>query len=184
VNYYIDIRILPNPDFSDSILMNELFSRLHKALVSFGQGEVGVSFPKVNKTLGGHLRLHGHQSSLQRLMAAPWIGELKDYVVASDIASIPESVSYRIVKRAQAKSSSERLRRRSVRKGWLTKEEADLKIVDSTEKTLELPFLKVRSHSTGQLFRLFIEHGPIINTPVAELFSAYGLSPTATIPWF
>lgn len=184
MNDYVDIRVLPDPDFSDSLMMNDLFSRLHKALVAFGQGEVGVSFPKVNITLGDYLRLHGHNSSLQRLMATHWIGRLEDYVVVSAITSIPKSVSYRVVKRVQAKSSSERLKRRSVKKGWLTQEEADLKISENTEKTLSLPYLKIRSHSTGQPFRLFIEHCPIVNTHVPGAFSAYGLSSTATIPWF
>lgn len=184
MNHYVDIRVLPSPDFSVSILMNELFSRLHKALVAFGQGEVGVSFPNVNKTLGELLRLHGPQLSLQRLMATSWINGFIDYVTVSGISPIPANVSYRIVRRIQVKSSSERLMRRSVRKGWLTEEEAALKISNRCEKSLSLPYLRVKSQSTEQAFRLFIEHGPIVPNPVIGVFSAYGLSSNATIPWF
>ncbi|WP_152482130.1 type I-F CRISPR-associated endoribonuclease Cas6/Csy4, partial [Dickeya sp. DW 0440] len=36
----------------------------------------------------------------------------------------------------------------------------------------------------GQPFLLFVEHGPLQDTPVAGVFSSYGLSATATIPWF
>lgn len=184
MDYYIDIRVLLSPDFSDCILMNELYQRLHKVLVGYGRGEVGVSFPQFKKTLGGHLRLHGNQLSLQRLMAESWIDGFNDYVVVSDITSIPESTSHRIVKRVQCKSSAERLRRRSVQKGWLTKEEANLIIADGREKTLSLPYLKLRSQSTQQFFRLFIEHGPVVTQPITGKFSTYGLSSIVTIPWF
>ncbi len=184
MNYYIDIRVLPSSEFSDCILMNELFSRLHKVLVEFGNGEVGVSFPKVNKTLGDLLRLHGRQPVLQQLMATPWIGGLKDYIAVSGVNPIPENVSHRAVKRIQSKSSAERLIRRSVRKGWLTDEEAALKISDKSEKKLSLPYIRMKSHSTGQSFLLFVEHGPILSSPITGAFTAYGLSAHATIPWF
>lgn len=184
MNYYIDIRILPSPEFSDSLLMNELFLLLHKSLVMFGQGEVGVSFPNVNKALGDILRLHGHQSSLQRLMATPWIGGLMDYITISETIKIPDVVGYRVVKRIQAKSSSERLIRRSVRKGWLTEEEAILKIHSKSERKLSFPYLRMKSQSTRQMFRIFIEHGPILTNSVTGEFTAYGLSSNATIPWF
>lgn len=164
--------------------MSELFHRLHKALVAFGQGEVGISFPQFNKTLGDHLRLHGSYSSLQRLMGAPWIDGFEDYAVVSDITPIPGNISYRIVKRIQCKSSSERLRRRSVQKGWLTQEEANLKIADEKERVLSFPYLKIKSQSTQQFFRLFIEHGPLLKKPIPGKFSAYGLSTASTIPWF
>ena len=51
-------------------------------------------------------------------------------------------------------------------------------------KTLPLPFINLRSQSTGQPFCLFIQHGLLGDKPVAGRFNAYGLSPTATIPWF
>jgi len=186
VNYYINIQVLPSPEFSDTILMNELFNHLHKALVALGHGEIGVSFPDMNKTLGGLLRVHGYLSSLQRLMTKPWMGGLNDYIAVSEITIVPEGVSYRIVKRIQTKNSSERLIRRSVRKGWLTKEEATLKISDKGEKKLSLPYLRIKSHSTGKIFCLFVEHGPILSTPMSstDTFTAYGLSPNKTIPWF
>jgi len=164
--------------------MNELFSCLHKALVEYDKGDVGVSFPNVDKTLGALLRLHGHQSSLEQLMAILWTNRIKDNVSISAITPIPEDVSYRVVKRFQTKSSTERLIRRSVRKGWLTQEEASLRISNKSEKLLSLPYLRIKSLSTRQIFLLFVEHGPILTTPVTGAFSAYGLSSNATIPWF
>jgi CRISPR-associated endonuclease Csy4 len=43
--------------------------------------------------------------------------------------------------------------------------------------------LNVGSQSTGHRFRLFAEHKPA-PFPVVGTFNAYGLSSTATVPWF
>lgn len=184
MNYYVDIRVISSPEFSDSILMNEIFARLHRVLVESGEGEVGVSFPNFTKSLGTLLRLHGKQISLQRIMAKHWIGGLIDYVSLSDISVIPEHVNYRVVKRVQSKSNLERLLRRSIRKGWITEEEAVIKMSEGRDKKLSLPCLRLKSQSTGQMFQLFVEHGPIITAPMVGAFTAYGLSSNATIPWF
>lgn len=184
MNYFVNIRILPSPEFRDSMLMNEIFFNLHKVLVSQGEGEIGISFPNFKKTLGDILRLHGTQASLQRLMSTDWMDRLMNYIKVSGIAKIPENVCYRVVKRIQTKSSAQRLIRRSVRKGWLTEEEAALKIKEKTDKKLTLPFLQLKSLSTEQTFRLFVEHGPITTEPMIGAFNAYGLSTNATIPWF
>ena len=184
MDYYIDIQVLPGSEFPDSIIINKLFSNLHKRLVDCGYGEIGVSFPKVNKTLGSILRLHGLQASLQRLMNKNWVESLMDYITVSEMIKVPTDVRYRIVKRVQSKSSTERLLRRSVRKGWITEEEAVLRAENKIDKKLSLPYVSLKSHSTGQMFNVFIEHGSILINPVEGVFSAYGLSTVATIPWF
>ncbi|MDB2613919.1 type I-F CRISPR-associated endoribonuclease Cas6/Csy4 [Chlamydiales bacterium] len=184
MNYYIDIQMLPCSEFLSSYLMNEVFSRLHNALVHFGQSEVGVSFPYVEENLGDLLRLHGSQEALQRIMSNPWIGSMINYTKVSSIKLVPANTSYRTIRRVQSKSSPERLLRRSVKKGWLTEEEAILKLRDACEKNLSLPYINVKSQSTGQRFRLFVEHGPIIEKSNKGEFNAYGLSQNATVPWF
>lgn len=184
MNHYVDIRITPNAEFSDDMLMNELFFRLHKVLTSHGRGEIGISFPNFNKTLGDILRLHGARISLQRLMSTQWTDRMIDYIKVSGMNHIPEIVNYRVVKRIQTKSSPERLMRRSIRKGWITEEEAALKIREKSSKQLTLPFIQLKSLSTQQTFRLFVEHGPILIESVIGTFNAYGLSSNATVPWF
>ena len=69
------------------------------------------------------------------------------------------------------------------RKG-ITEEQARNAIPDSAAEHLRLPYLSIKSRSTSQEFRLFIKHEPVTHQAANGEFSRYGLSPTATIPWF
>lgn len=181
---YIEIRLLPDPEFTASVLMNALFAKLHRALVEVSHGEIGVSFPQAQKTLGDRIRLHGSISTLQRIMEITWLKGLTDYTNISAITPVPDNCQYRVVNRVQAKSSAERLYRRSVKKGWLTTEEAKKKITNSKEQHIKQPFVQLKSRSSGQEFCLFIQQGKLFESPKVGKFSDYGLSGDATIPWF
>lgn len=184
MDHYLDIRVMPDPEFKESVLMNALFAKLHRALVDVGRGEIGVSFPDLGKNPGSRLRLHGSSDALARLMAQNWLKGLRDYTESGGVLPVPEVRQYRVVQRVQVKSNPERLRRRSVGKGWLTEQQAQEQIPDSKAKQTDLPFVQLTSKSTEQVFRLFMEHGPLTSTAVAGTFSDYGLSDQATIPWF
>jgi CRISPR-associated endonuclease Csy4 len=184
MNNYIEIKLLPDTEFSSSLLMNALFAKLHRALAEAGHGEVGVSFPQAQKTLGDTIRLHGSQGALQRLMNVGWLKGLTDYTHVTAITAVPDNCKHRVVKRVQAKSSAERMYRRSVKKGWLSAEEAEARMATGKDQQLKLPFVQLKSRSTEQSFRLFIQQGKTLDSPVAGEFSAYGLSDVATIPWF
>lgn len=179
--YYVDLKISSASLINENTLMGEVFFRLHKALVEVGHGEIGVSFPAAKITLGNQLRLHGNQTSLTRLLSRNWLQKLEEYVSLSSLKEIPKNIDYYTVKRVQCKSSAERIRRRFVRKGWLTEKEAQEKAIK--EQKIDLPFIKVKSQSTGQEFRIFIEQKRN-EKPVIGKFSGYGLSSTTTIPWF
>jgi CRISPR-associated endonuclease Csy4 len=69
------------------------------------------------------------------------------------------------------------------RKG-ISVEEARQAIPDSVSKRSDLPFVMMKSGSSGHGFYLFIEHLAPQETSVAGEFSRYGLSTTATVPWF
>ncbi|WP_041719515.1 type I-F CRISPR-associated endoribonuclease Cas6/Csy4 [Desulfurivibrio alkaliphilus] len=181
---YVEISLLPDPEFPDSILMNALFAKLHRALAENGKQEIGVSFPEFGKKLNSKLRIHGSEESLKRLMDLNWIQGMKDYTRVSGIAKVPDSCQYRTVKRVQAKSSVDRLYRRSVKKGWLSEENAEQQKERAREGRLKLPFVQLKSQTTGQQFRLFIQHGSLQEKPVTGRFSSYGLSNEATVPWF
>ncbi len=182
---YIELQLLPDPEFAATTLMDVLFAKLHRGLVSHGEGRVGISFPDVGHTgLGSRLRLHGQAADLEKLMAQNWLQGMRDHVICRPLSAVPANASYRIVRRVQAKSSPERERRRLIARKGLSLEAAIQAIPDSTAKRLTAPSLELTSQSTGQRFRLFVEHLPVQNTPTQGLFSAYGLSAQATVPWF
>ncbi|EPO8055394.1 type I-F CRISPR-associated endoribonuclease Cas6/Csy4 [Pseudomonas aeruginosa] len=80
--------------------------------------------------------------------------------------------------------SQERLRRRLMRRHDLSEEEARKRIPDTVARALDLPFVTLRSQSTGQHFRLFIRHGPLQATAEEGGFTCYGLSKGGFVPWF
>ncbi|MEZ8147728.1 type I-F CRISPR-associated endoribonuclease Cas6/Csy4 [Enterovibrio norvegicus] len=181
---YIDIVVLPDAEITSPALMNNLFAKLHRALVELASGDVAVSFPKYGKMLGNILRLHGTRDALDRLMVQPWLKGLRDYTSVSDISPVPDNVQgYRSTFRVQQKSP-QNIRKRAISKGWLSEEEALHKIPDSKQKRLSLPFIQIKSQSTNQEVRLFVERGELLDKPETGHFSSYGFSRTATTPWF
>lgn len=184
MDYFLDIRVLPDPEFGEETLMAALFAKLHRALAARGQGDIGVSFPEVSLKPGPLLRLHGEESALYGLEKTLWRKGLNDYCLSGAVMPVAEIKGWRCVSRVQVKSSPERLMRRSVRKGWLTQDEADKRLRAMQEQSLTLPWLNMKSLSNGQMFPLFICHGELLSQRVTGIFSSYGLSHTATIPWF
>lgn len=65
-----------------------------------------------------------------------------------------------------------------------TYEQAAKAIPDGIEQQPDLPYVQLRSASTGQRFCLFLALGDPEPNPVLGSFNAYGLSNTATLPWF
>ncbi len=184
MDYYIEIRLLPNPQVPDTILMSILFAKLHHALAQAGHGEVGISFPQAKRTLGDRVRLHGSQQALIRIVKLDWLKDLREYISESAIKEVPSDCMHRVVKRLQAKGSPDRLYRRSVKKNKISLEEAEKRVLNYKKIDLDAPFVQLKSHSSRQPFRLFIQQGEILQEPQQGAFSSYGLSSGATIPWF
>ncbi|WP_313055863.1 type I-F CRISPR-associated endoribonuclease Cas6/Csy4 [Pseudomonas lopnurensis] len=187
MDHYLDIHLLPDPEFSAGQLMNALFAKLHRALVQLGSDSIGVSFPKARDGaagLGGHLRLHGCLAALDDLLALPWLTGMRDHVRLGEAAPVPADARHCRVRRVQADSNPERLRRRAMKRHGLSEDQARERIPDAAVKWLRLPYLQLRSQSTGQPFRLFIEQSPPQPEPRTGAFNTYGLSRDATVPWF
>ena len=186
MDHYLDIQLLPDPEFPQSQLMNALCAKLHRTLANLDSTGIGISFPELHATptrLGGRLRLHGSAGNLRTLMAQDWLTGMRDHSRTGDIVPVPAECGQLEVRRVQAKSSPERLRRRQMkRKGW-SETEAREAIPDSAAEVLHLPYLELQSHSTGQRFRLFISQRPS-SRAVTGSFNAYGISTTATVPSF
>ena len=185
MDHYVEIHLLPDPEFPPNMLLNALYAKLHRALVSHGGRSIGVSFPDVGKCgLGERLRLHGMAAELENLMAQDWLRGMRDHTALSETRAVHALKGYRVVRRVQAKSSPERLRRRLMLRKNVSAEQAAQAIPDSAAERLELPYVVLNSQTTGQQFRLFVEHLPLQEGPTRGTFNAYGLSTTATVPWF
>ena len=183
---YIEFHLLPDPEQAPNLLMNVLYGKLHLALAELGSGDVGVSFPDAQKgaALGPRLRLHGTADALARLMRINWTAGMYDYVLQSSVMSVPSDAKFRSCYRVQAKSNPERLRRRMIKRHGVDAETAARKIPDSATEMLNLPYLQIKSLSSGKHFRLFLQFGPLKEEARNGVFNAYGLSREATVPWF
>ncbi len=187
MTHYLEIRLLPDPEFPPTVLMNALFSKLHRVLAQTESHRIGISFPDVRvqpPSLGERLRVHGKLTDLERFLSVDWLAGMRDHSTVRGPSTVPTDATYRIVRRVQAKSNIERLVRRRVKRHGVSTDMARSALSASAAKRLDLPFVTIASHSTGQHFRLFIDHHPSTRGAVEGLFSYYGLSPTATIPWF
>jgi CRISPR-associated endonuclease Csy4 len=185
--HYIDIALLPDPEFSHAHLLSALMAKLHRALVQLQADDIGISFPHYSlqpRSLGDLLRLHGSPAALQRLMAQPWLQGMRDHVRVTAPAPAPLGTPHRAVRRRQFKTNVERLRRRRMKRKGETPEQATAAIPGSVERSPTLPYTQLRSTSTGQPFCLFIEQGPEQTNATPGSFNTYGLSTTATVPWF
>lgn len=185
--HYIDIHLLPDPEFPAYQLMGALYAKLHRVLALVQSTALAISFPGYRTTpagLGNTLRVIGGSTDLARLMEHGWLNGMNDCVEVSTMAEVPADAEQRHLRRIQAKSSPERLRRRQMRRHGLTAEQAIGRVPDSAAEVLRLPFVRVHSASTGQAFPLFLRLGPAVDSAEPGTFNAYGLSASATIPWF
>lgn len=189
MDHYIDIRLRPDPDFASAMLMGALYNKLHRALFDLQATDVGVSFPAHKhgvraRTLGEHLRLHGTQARLEQLMAADWLTGMRDHTHISELLAVPADAKYINVARKQFNTGSPSRAKRYAKRHNITEDEARKIYAKVTERRIELPFVQVSSRSTQQRFSLFIEHGKPVADATQGMFSHYGLSPSATVPWF
>ncbi|MDD2176692.1 type I-F CRISPR-associated endoribonuclease Cas6/Csy4 [Acidovorax sp. D2M1] len=188
--HYINITLLPDPEFSHAHLLGALVAKLHRALVLGQTTDIGVSYPQhigqplTRRTLGAVLRLHGTPDALQRLMGQDWLKGMRDHTQVSELRQAPADAPHRTVRRRQFKTSVDRLRRRRMQRKGETAEQAATAIPDTVERLPNLPFVQLRSSSTGQPFCLCVEHGSLQPHAVAGAFNAYGLGHEATVPWF
>ncbi|AFJ02199.1 CRISPR-associated protein Cas6/Csy4, subtype I-F/YPEST [Methylophaga frappieri] len=183
MNYYLDIHILPDPEFKETVLMNAIYTKLHKALCDSQSTDIGVSFPNHNLTLGNTLRLHGTAEALDKIQCRNWIGSMSVYCQNSDIQSVPADVKFRTISRQQPTMSAAKLKR-LIKRGSITEAEAKNYKAKMFTKGLDNPYVELVSGSNGHRHRRYIEFGSLHDNPVDGDFDQFGLSKTATIPWF
>lgn len=183
MNFYVDILIKPDAEMRLNVLLNSIYTKLHKTLCDLRVTSIGISFPKYKVTLGNVLRIHGDKTALNDLQSLDWLGGMSGYCNVSKIAPVPDGVKFRNVSRIQATMSQSKLNR-LLKRGSITEEEAKNYRAKMFTRGLDNPYVELVSGSSGHKHRRYIKFGELLDAPVAGSFDQFGLSKTATVPWF
>ena len=183
MEHYIEIKIKPDAEMRENVLLNKVYTKFHKRLWDLKSSEIGISFPDYSLKLGRTIRVHGDEKHLQDFQSDNWLGGLKGYCETSEIQTIPENVNHRNISRKQANMTSAKLRR-LIKRGNIEQNEIKKYKVEMYKKGIDNPFLELESSSNGHRHRRYIQFGEIKNVPSAGQFDSFGLSKTATVPWF
>jgi len=183
MDHYIDIKLKPDAEMRENLLLNKAYSKLHKALHTLKSNDIGVSFPRYQVLLGDVLRLHGKKDKLTALQALEWLGGLSGYCQVSGIQMIPNQVSYRIISRKQANMTEAKLRR-LIKRHSISADKVKAYKAKMFSQGLDNPYVELESSSTGERYRRYFEFGEISITPTTGNFDYFGLSQTASVVWF
>jgi len=192
MKYYQDITLLPDAEANFGFLWQKVYQQIHLALVENKVGEnhslVAISFPEYGSKafpLGSKLRLLAEEAALlEGLNLSKWLNRLTDYCHYTSIKPIPEVTEYAVYRRKQFNCNVERLARRRAKRKNESYEQAlaHFEGYDNEQSNLP-PYINSQSLSKDERFRLFILQDKIQNN-VLGIFDCYGLSKTATVPWF
>ncbi|SMN01325.1 CRISPR-associated protein, Csy4 family [uncultured Candidatus Thioglobus sp.] len=193
MNYYVDIKIQPDDEMRENVLLNKIYTKLHKTIYDLKATDIGISFPRANKKLGCIIRIHSTKNKLEALQAKNWLCGLSGYCKISDILLVPDKVDgYQTISRIRQNMSISRLQKKIAHqksKGYL-KTDDDIRSYEKHYKAkmlktgLDNPYLELQSISTGSKYRLYITFGELQKTPVEGEFNRFGLSTTATVAIF
>jgi CRISPR-associated endonuclease Csy4 len=191
MKYYIDIVLIPNKEDGISFIWSKVYTQMHLALVEIKSDDgvkIGFSFPFYNNhefPLGDTLRVFSSSKELlNTLNINHWLEKLEGFVYVGNINDVPSDVKeYVTFSRKQFKSNISRLARRYAKRHDMSIEDALDIYKDANTQHTDLPFVYIKSLSTKQEMKIFIEKS-IKSNPENGLFSTYGLSKTSTVPWF
>lgn len=178
----LDIHLRPDPEMSESLLMNSLFAKLHRQLVAHKPLQIGMSFPDYSadlRRLGCVMRLHGMEENLQSLMMQDWLGGLRGYLQLTAVRPVVGNRFVR-VRRVQTKSNLSRLARRFQVRHGVSEEDALARYASVEPQFSSLPYIVVKSASNEQTFRLFVRQDEA-ESRIPGKFSCYALSREATL---
>jgi len=197
MNYYQDITLLPDAEITLGFIWQKVYQQVHIALVenkiAENQSPVAVAFPEYGGNgypLGKKLRLlAARQAELERLNIKKWLTRLEDYCHVKSIQPVPSNIEkYARFKRKQFKSNLLKEAQRRAKYKNESLEDA-LAHFQHYDKKCKLPYINMTSLSmpenqqASRRFKLFIEQ-EILDQPITGQFNCYGLSNTATVPWF
>lgn len=179
----MDIRIKPDAEMRENVLLNKVYTKFHKALCDLDANDIGISFPEYRVKLGALMRIHGEKKRLEALQALDWLGGLSGYCDVRDISPVPEQVKYRVISRVQSNMTEAKLRR-LIKRGSISPEQIKVYKAKMYEAGLDNPYLELQSNSNWHKHRRFIQFGELLDSYTEGEFDQFGLSKAASIPWF
>lgn len=112
-----------------------------------------------------------------------WLGGLLGYCDVSECLPVPNGVKHRVISRKQSNMTQAKLRRLQKR-GHITAESSKQYKTKMFTQGLDNPYLELESSSNGHKHRRYIQFGELVDNQVKGEFDQFGLSKSATIPWF
>lgn len=183
MNSYIEITIKPDAEMRENVLLNKVYTKFHKALSTLKSDCIGVSFPSYQTKLGCVMRIHSHDAMLRDLTGLNWLGGLVGYCDMSEIQVVPSGCEYRTISRIQSTMSQSKLKR-LIKRGSISDEQVKSYKAKMFTKGLDNPYFELESGSNGHKHRRYLQFSEIKKAPVQGDFDQFGLSKTATVPWF
>ncbi|MCP5205881.1 MAG: type I-F CRISPR-associated endoribonuclease Cas6/Csy4 [Hahellaceae bacterium] len=180
---YIDIEVKPDSEMRENVLMNKVYTKLHKSLFEMQAVDIGVSFPLYNFKLGRVLRIHSSEERLCQLRDRNWLGGLAGYCAVANIQSIPGTVKHRTVSRIQSNMTQSKLKR-LLKRGSITDAEVKAYKAKMFSIGLDNPYFELESGSNGHKHRRYVCFGELLDHPVDGEFDSFGFGKGATVPWF
>ncbi len=197
MKYYIYITLLPDAEASLGFLWQKVYQQLHIALadnkVDKNESAISIAFPKYRDNefpLGDKVRLFANQQEqLKQLNVEKWLIRFMDYTHIKPIKEVPLTVKqFARFKRKQFKSN---FIKEAKRRAMYTGESLEVaqEHFKHYQTETSLPFINMISLSMNgditlnRKFKLFITR-ELFEKAQLGVFDCYGLSKTATVPWF
>ncbi len=196
MKYYQDITLIPDMEVSIGFLWHKVFLQIHIGLADNKQPDgtsvIAVSFPEYKKTgfpLGSQLRLFAEsEPQLVQFNVEKWLERLQDYCHIKPIRQVPDVKKFVRFQRKAIKSPERKAHRLAEHLQKPVAEIVKYRKQNDLFNECKLPFINMESQApteTGDKnkFRLFIEQ-TFHDEAAQGSFDCYGLTKTATIPWF
>ena len=194
MQYYQELTLLTDYEMSINFLWSKLYQKLHLLLVTSKNARnenVGVSFPqytyndeKMIPQLGSKLRLFAvKKEELDNLALKEELKVYKDYIHITTVRRISGYChEYAIYKRYHVEGSIVQKARRYAKRHGILYEEA-ISLFPMDKRGRELPFIRIKSCTNSNVFRLYIQKKNT-TVQVTDEFNSYGLSDRASVPEF
>lgn len=187
MDFYLELTILEDSELNTNHLWNKIYQQIHLALVENGNGEIAASFPEYDVVdgLGKKLRLFATTAeALEALDLDRWLERYDDYVHRTKVRRVPVHgvTCYAVFSREHRERGSLSKAKRYAKRHGVSLEEAE-QIYRPQRPQHTVPYINMRSLSTGNNFCLYIEKKEV-EAPQIGTYGTYGLSDTGTVPIF